>query len=209
MSIEPLKKQDGRSLRAQKTYDEAHKKLINSAVDLFNNPLVSHEKVTVSQIAKHAGVSVATAYNHFPENKLDVYGSLFQLGFKDVADELNAFLETSPEPGAAITMFLDTIANKVVELGNAIRFAWFEVRDIQASGKWIQREPYDVLKSLCKNYDADFADELADDIFQLFNGCTFLWLRYDPSYSVWSKYTDEWYVENVNEIFKKATKIQK
>ena len=209
MSIEPLKKQDGRSLRAQKTYDEAHKKLIKSAVELFNNPLVSHEKVTVSQIAKHAGVSVATAYNHFPENKLDVYGSLFQLGFKDVADELNAFLETSPEPGAAITMFLDTIANKVVELGNAIRFAWFEVRDIQASGKWIQREPYDVLKSLCKNYDPESGDELADDIFQLFNGCTFLWLRYDPSYPVWSKYTDEWYVENVNEIFDKATKIQK
>ena len=209
MSIEPLKKQDGRSLRGQKTYDEAHKKLINSAVELFNNPLVSHEKVTVSQIAKHAGVSVATAYNHFPENKLDVYGSLFQLGFKDVADELNAFLETSPEPGAAITMFLDTIANKVVELGNAIRFAWFEVRDIQASGKWIQREPYDVLKSLCKNYDPESGDELADDIFQLFNGCTFLWLRYDPSYPVWSKYTDEWYVENVNEIFEKATKIQK
>ena len=209
MSIEPLKKQDGRSLRAQKTYDEAHKKLIKSAVELFNNPLVSHEKVTVSQIAKHAGVSVATAYNHFPENKLDVYGSLFQLGFKDVADELNAFLETSPEPGAAITMFLDTIANKVVELGNAIRFAWFEVRDIQASGKWIQREPYDVLKSLCKNYDPESADDLADDIFQLFNGCTFLWLRYDPSYPVWSKYTDEWYVENVNEIFEKATKIQK
>ena len=209
MSIKPLKKQDGRSLRAQQTYDEAHKKLIKSAVELFNNPLVSHEKVTVSQIAKHAGVSVATAYNHFPENKLDVYGSLFQLGFKDVADELNAFLETSPEPGAAITMFLDTIANKVVELGNAIRFAWFEVRDIQASGKWIQREPYDVLKSLCKNYDPDSADELADDIFQLFNGCTFLWLRYDPTYPVWSKYTDEWYVENVNQIFEKATKIQK
>ena len=209
MSVEPLKKQDGRLLRAQKTYDEAHKKLINSAVELFNNPLVSHEKVTVSQIAKHAGVSVATAYNHFPENKLDVYGSLFQLGFKDVADELNAFLETSPEPSAAKTMFLDTIANKVVELGNAIRFAWFEVRDIQASGKWIQREPYDVLKSLCKNYDPESGDELADDIFQLFNGCTFLWLRYDPSYPVWSKYTDEWYVENVNEIFEKATKIQK
>ena len=209
MSIEPLKKQDGRLLRAQKTYDEAHKKLINSAVELFNNPLVSPEKVSVSQIAKHAGVSIATAYNHFPENKLDIYGSLFQLGFKDVADELNAFLETSPAPGAAITMFLDTIANKVVELGNAIRFAWFEVRDIQASGKWIQREPYDVLKSLCKNYDPESADDLADDIFQLFNGCTFLWLRYDSSYPVWSKYTDEWYIENVNQIFEKATKIQK
>ena len=209
MSIEPLKKQDGRSLRAQKTYDEAHKKLINSAVELFNNPLVSDEKITIQQIAKHAGVSVATAYNHFPENKLDIYGSLFQLGFKDIADELNAFLATSPEPSTAITMFLDTIANKAVSLGNAIRLAWFEVRDIQASGKWIQGEPYDVLKSLCQKYDPESADDLTDDIFQLFNGCTFLWLRYDPDYPVWSKYTDEWYIENINQIFEKATKIQK
>ena len=209
MSNEPLKKQDGRLLRAQRTYDDVHKKLIDSAVELFNNPLISPDKISVSQVAKHAGVSVATAYNHFPENKLDIYGSLFQLGFKDVADELGAFLETSPEPSSAIVMFLDTIANKVVELGNAIRFAWFEVRDIQASGKWIQGEPYDVLKSLCKNYDPESADDLADDIFQLFNGCTFLWLRYDPSYRVWSKYTDEWYIENINQIFEKATRIQK
>jgi len=209
MSNEPLKKQDGRLLRAQRTYDDVHKRLIDSAVELFNNPLISPDKISVSQVAKHAGVSVATAYNHFPENKLDIYGSLFQLGFKDVADELGAFLETSPEPSSAIVMFLDTIANKVVELGNAIRFAWFEVRDIQASGKWIQGEPYDVLKSLCKNYDPESADDLADDIFQLFNGCTFLWLRYDPSYPVWSKYTDEWYVENINQIFEKATRIQK
>ena len=208
MSINPIKK-DGRSLRAEKTYDEAHEKLIKSAVELFNNPLVSHEKITVSQIAKHAGVSVATAYNHFPENKLDIYGSLFQLGFKDVRDDLNKFLETSPQPDAAVTMFLDTIANVVVELGNAIRFAWFEVREIQSSGKWIEGEPYDVLHSLCAQYDPEIVDELTDDIFQMFNGVTFLWLRYDPNYTVWSKYTDEWYLENVNKIFSKAIKIHK
>ena len=203
MSNNPIKK-DGRSLRAEKTYDEAHQKLINSAVELFNNPLVSHEKITVSQIAKHAGVSVATAYNHFPENKLDIYGSIFQLGFKDVRDELNKFLESSPQPDAAVTMFLNTVAKVVVDLGNAIRFAWFEVRDIQASGKWIEGEPYDVLNGLCKNYDPKIADELTDDIFQMFNGITFLWLRYDPNYIVWSKYTDEWYLENVNKVFGKA-----
>ena len=208
MSINPIKK-DGRSLRAEKTYDKAHQKLINSAVELFNNPLVSHEKITISQIAKHAGVSVATAYNHFPENKLDIYGSIFQLGFKDVRDELNKFLESSPQPDAAITMFLNTVAKVVVDLGNAIRFAWFEVRDIQASGKWIEGEPYDVLNGLCKNYDPKIADELTDDIFQMFNGVTFLWLRYDPNYTVWSKYTDEWYLENVNKIFSKAIKIHK
>lgn len=208
MNAESIKL-DGRKVRAQKTYDAAHKKLIESAVELLNNPLVSHEKISISQIAKHAGVSVATAYNHFPENKLDIYGSIFNLGFKDVAEELNRFLESSPQPDKVIIMFLDTIANKVVKLGNAIRLAWFEVREIQASGKWIQGEPYDVLHSLCKNYDPSIADELADEIFQMFNGATFLWLRYDPNYSVWSKYTDDWYVEKVNQIFNKATKIHK
>ena len=202
-------KLDGRKIRAQKTYDESHKKLIQSAVELLNNPLVSHEKITISQIARHAGVSVATAYNHFPENKLDIYGSIFNLGFKDVAEELNKFLESSPQPDKVVIMFLDTIANKVVELGNAIRLAWFEVREIQASGKWIEGEPYDVLYSLCKNYDSTIADELTDEIFQMFNGVTFLWLRYDPNYPVWSKYNDDWYVEKVNQIFDKAIKIHK
>ena len=202
-------KLDGRKIRAQKTYDESHKKLIKSAVELLNNPLVSHEKITISQIARHAGVSVATAYNHFPENKLDIYGSIFNLGFKDVAEELNKFLESSPQPDKVVIMFLDTIANKVVELGNAIRLAWFEVREIQASGKWIEGEPYDVLYSLCKNYDSTIADALTDEIFQMFNGVTYLWLRYDPNYPVWSKYNDDWYVEKVNQIFDKAIKIHK
>ena len=103
-------KLDGRKIRAQKTYDEAHKKIIESAVELLNNPLVSHEKITISQIAKHAGVSVATAYNHFPENKLDIYGSIFNLGFKDVADELNRFLESSPQPDKIIIMFLHMVS---------------------------------------------------------------------------------------------------
>ena len=57
MNAKPLKL-DGRKVRAQKTYDEAHKKLIESAVELLNNPLVSHEKITISQIARHAGVTV-------------------------------------------------------------------------------------------------------------------------------------------------------
>ena len=78
-----------------------------------------------------------------------------------------------------------------------------------AEGKWIDGEPYDVLHSLCKNYDPSIADQLADEIFQMFNGATFLWLRYDPNYSVWSKYTDDWYVKKVNQIFDKATKIHK
>ena len=199
---------DGRSLRGQKTYEQIHSKLINSAVDLFNNSKIPHEKITVTEIAKHAGVSTATAYNHFPENKLDIYGSLFQEGFKDVVDDFQIFMKSKPKSEDAIKTFLNKIAFKCVELGDAIRFAWFQVRDIQSTGKWIQNEPYDVLYSLCKEQKDIDSRNLADDIFQMFNGITFLWLRYDKNYLVWSKYTDEWYLENVRQIFDKAIKIQ-
>ena len=202
-------KVDGRSVRAQKTYDEVHSKLIKSAVELFNNSPIRPEKITVTEIAKHAGVSTATAYNHFPENKLDIYGSLFQEGFKDVVTDFEIFMQSDPKSEEAIKTFLNVIAMKCVELGDAIRFAWFQVRDIQATGKWIQNEPYDVLYNLCKNHRSVDPRELANEIFQMFNGITFLWLRYDENYPVWSKYTDEWYLDNIKKIFDKTIKILK
>ena len=202
-------KVDGRLVRAQKTYDEIHSKLLKSAVELFNNSTLQHEKITVTEIAKHAGVSTATAYNHFPENKLDIYGSLFQEGFKDVVTDFEIFMKSDPKSEEAIKTFLNVIAMKCVELGDAIRFAWFQVRDIQSTGKWIQNEPYDVLYNLCKNHKNVDPRELANEIFQMFNGITFLWLRYDENYPVWSKYTDEWYLDNIKKIFDKAIKILK
>ena len=202
-------KVDGRSVRAQKTYDEIHSKLLKSAVELFNNSPLQPEKITVTEIAKHAGVSTATAYNHFPENKLDIYGSLFQEGFKDVVTDFEIFMKSDPKSEEAVKTFLNLIAMKCVELGDAIRFAWFQVRDIQSTGKWIQNEPYDVLYNLCKNHRSVDPRELANEIFQMFNGITFLWLRYDENYPVWSKYTDEWYLDNIKKIFDKAIKILK
>ena len=68
---------DGRSVRAKSIYDEAHKKLVNSAIELFNDPDVPNENINISLIAKNAGTSVATAYNHFPNNLIDVFGSIF------------------------------------------------------------------------------------------------------------------------------------
>ena len=44
-------------------------------------------------IAKNAGVSVATAYNHFPDNKLDILGSIFKLGFEEVTEDYLNFIK--------------------------------------------------------------------------------------------------------------------
>ena len=46
---------DGRSVRAQSIYDEAHKKLVDSAIELFNNPNVPNENINISLIAKNDG----------------------------------------------------------------------------------------------------------------------------------------------------------
>ena len=149
MDMQPEKKIDGRSLRAQRTYDEVHTKLVSTATEMYNNPLIENNKITVSSIAKNAGVSVATAYNHFPDNKLDILGSIFKLGFEEVIIEYGSFVEMNHDPKDQINEFFRLITEKIIGLGNAVRYAFFNINDILESGKWIQGEPYDVLLSTC------------------------------------------------------------
>ena len=62
---------DGRALRQQNIYDLNRERLINTAVHVINE-VGDIREVTLTQIAKEAGVSPATAYNHFPERMEDV-----------------------------------------------------------------------------------------------------------------------------------------
>ena len=72
--MKDLNEIDGRSIRQQNIYNKSHDDLVKSAINLLKNPDVDNDKINVSLIAKNAGTSVATAYNHFPQNMLDVYG---------------------------------------------------------------------------------------------------------------------------------------
>ena len=90
--------QDGRSARAKNIYDEAHKNLVDSAIELFNNPDIPNGKINLSLIAKEAGTSVATAYNHFPENLIDVFGSIFNIAFEKIVDAVTEFMPQSFTP---------------------------------------------------------------------------------------------------------------
>ena len=47
MIMEPMHK-DGRSLRAKNIYDDKHKKLVNTAIELFNDPLIPNETINLS-----------------------------------------------------------------------------------------------------------------------------------------------------------------
>ena len=203
---------DGRSVRAKNIYDEAHEKLVNSAIELFKNPDVPNENINISFIAKNAGTSVATAYNHFPNNLIDVFGAIFNIGFQKIVDSVTEFNKNNSDPYDQLQAFITIQTDSLIDLGNAVREAFYQFREILNSGKWIQGEPYLFLMGICneyvkKNSDMD-ATSLANDIFVLWNGYVYLWMRYNPNFEIWSKFTDEWLVQEMTKIIDKAISLQ-
>ena len=203
---------DGRSVRAKNIYDEAHEKLVNSAIELFKNPDVPNENINISLIAKNAGTSVATAYNHFPNNLIDVFGAIFNIGFQKIVNSVTEFNKNNSDPYDQMQAFITIQTDSLIELGNAVREAFYQFREILNSGKWIQGEPYLFLMGICneyvkKNSDMD-ATSLANDIFVLWNGYVYLWMRYNPNFEIWSKFTDEWLVQEMTKIIDKAISLQ-
>jgi len=70
--------QDGRAARQQTIYGENKMKLIETALDVINE-IGDINEVTLSTIAKAAGFSPATAYNHFPDRMTDLFSSIVKL----------------------------------------------------------------------------------------------------------------------------------
>ena len=204
---------DGRSVRAKNIYDEAHRKLVDSAIELFNDSDVPNENINISLIAKNAGTSVATAYNHFPNNLVDVFGSIFNIGFQKIVDSVTEFNKNNSNPYDRLQAYVKIQTDTAVELGNALREAFYEFRELLISGKWIQGEPYLFLMGLCDEYAKTNSDidttSLADDIFVLWNGNIYLWMRFNPNFEIWSKFTDEWLVQEMSKIVDKAIFLQK
>ena len=148
--MKDLNEIDGRSIRQQNIYNKSHDDLVKSAINLLKNPDVDNDKINVSLIAKNAGTSVATAYNHFPQNMLDVYGSIFALAFRNSSEELALFIKTEKNIEKQIEAFIHTQSKQIVELGEAIRVAFFNINEIVKSGNWTQNEPFDFLLNLFK-----------------------------------------------------------
>ena len=205
--------QDGRSARAKNIYDEAHKNLVDSAIELFNNPDIPNSKINLSLISKEAGTSVATAYNHFPENLIDVFGSIFNIAFEKIVEAVTEFNNVNSDPHDQLKAYLEIQTSVCIEVGNAVREAFYQFREILISDKWIKGEPYTFLLGICNDYAEKYkevdAESLADDIFVLWNGNIYLWMRYNPEFEIWSKFNDEWLVSEMSKIVDKALLLQK
>lgn len=200
--------QDGRALRQQNIYDVNKLKLIDTAIDVINE-IGDIKEVTLSQIAKEAGVSPATAYNHFPDRMSDLYASIA----KTKLDVRETFMEIMGDESNSL---MDTIVDvpkiygqKIVDLGYTGQVIVSEMGNLQAAGKWLEDNPTSVLTNLLvqEGTHKNNAEEIAEKIVTTFRGAMFEYsLHRIQLNNQYSAYSAERFLEKcsmiIEDIFK-------
>ena len=192
--------QDGRAARQQTIYDENKIKLIEKALDVINE-IGDINEVTLSTIAKAAGVSPATAYNHFPDRMTDLFSSIVKLKL-DVRETIMSMTTESK--------LIDTIkqipyiyAKQMVDLGYTGQVIVSQMGHLQANDKWLEDDPVVVLTTLLTEegtYKKD-AQEIAEKITTTFRGAMFEYsLHRDKLENQYSAYTPDVFLEKCSLI---------
>ena len=115
---------DGRSLRGEKLYKATHDLLLESAVELLNDPKLDPEKVTLSQIAKNCNLSQAVAYKHFPDRMMDVYGSVVGKRTAEMLEEMQVASLKEKDPIILLEKMIAIFTEASIDTGNATRIAY-------------------------------------------------------------------------------------
>ena len=192
--------QDGRAARQQTIYDENKMKLIETALDVINE-IGDINEVTLSTIAKAAGVSPATAYNHFPDRMTDLFSSIVKLKL-DVRETIMSMTTESK--------LIDTIkqipyiyAKQMVDLGYTGQVLVSQMGHLQANDKWLEDDPVVVLTTLLTEegtYKKD-AQEIAEKITTTFRGAMFEYsLHRDKLENQYTVYTPDVFLQKCSLI---------
>ena len=200
--------QDGRALRQQNIYDENKLKLIDTAIDVINE-IGDIKEVTLSQIAKEAGVSPATAYNHFPDRMSDLFSSIA----KTKLDVRDTFMEIMSDESKSL---MDTIVDvpkiygqKIVDIGYTGQVIISEMGNLQAAGKWLEDDPVTVLTNLLvqEGTHKNNAEEIAEKIVTTFRGAMFEYsLHRTHLNNQYSAYSSERFLEKCSMIVEDISK---
>ena len=192
--------QDGRAARQQTIYDENKMKLIETALDVINE-IGDINEVTLSTIAKAAGVSPATAYNHFPDRMTDLFSSIV----KSKLDVRETIMSMTTE-----SKLIDTIkqipyiyAKQMVDLGYTGQVLVSQMGHLQANDKWLEDDPVAVLTNLLTQegtYKKDAA-EIAEKITTTFRGAMFEYsLHRDKLENQYTAYTPDVFLQKCSLI---------
>ena len=198
---------DGRALRQQNIYDLNREKLINTAVQVINE-IGDIREVTLTQIAKEAGVSPATAYNHFPERMEDVYSAIVHSKM-DVAANMGATLtDSSLSPIEKLKKIPLTYAENLVSLGYAGKVLLIQQFNLIKVDKWLDQDPVNAITTLLASTDEykDLADEIALNIATAFRGAMYEYALNIGDHPLFRRYTEEYFLKTSDKLVENILK---
>ncbi len=192
---------DGRALRQQNIYDLNRERLIDTAVHVINE-VGDIREVTLTQIAKEAGVSPATAYNHFPERMEDVYSAIVHSKM-DVAANMGATIANkSLSPIEKIKQIPVTYAENLISLGYTGKVLITQMFNLIKVDKWLDQDPVQAISALLNTTDEykDQADEIALNIATAFRGAMFEYALNIGDQVLFNRYTDEYFLKTSQKL---------
>ena len=199
--------QDGRARRQQDIFDLNRTKLIDTAVDVINE-VGDIREVTLTQIAKEAGVSPATAYNHFPERMEDVYSAIVHSKM-DVAANMGATLtDSSLSPIEKLKKIPLTYAENLVSLGYAGKVLLIQQFNLIKVDKWLDQDPVKAITTLLESTDEykDLADEIALNIATAFRGAMYEYALNIGDHALFRRYTEEYFLKTSDKLVENILK---
>ena len=198
---------DGRALRQQNIYDLNREKLINTAVQVINE-IGDIREVTLTQIAKEAGVSPATAYNHFPERMEDVFSAIVHSKM-DVAANMGATLSNSSlSPIEKLKKIPLTYAENLVSLGYAGKVLVIQQFNLIKVDKWLDQDPVKAITALLASTDEyrDQSDVIALNIATAFRGAMYEYALNIGDHPIFSRYTKEYFLQTSEKLVENILK---
>ena len=206
--MEEKEQLDGRSIRGERLYKATHDLLIESSIELLNNPKYDPEKVTLSQIAKNCNLSQAVAYKHFPDRMMDVYGSVIGKRVDEMLEEMRIASLQQKDPIKLLEKFVSIFTTASIDTGNATRIAYVNRHILLREGKWFQNQPVDTMTEILKSAPGlkDKPREIAKRIHFMWSGLLFLWISYQKGDPVYGAYTDAWFRKESKNIVSLALK---
>ena len=200
---------DMRVERQKSIYADAQSRLVDSAIELLNEK--HNGEVNLTSIAKKANVSVATAYNHFPDNMLSIYGEILKEGFLRVKTQLENDIRKGITDEQRLERFLEILVSETIALQNAARVSFLNANELHRTGNWFQNEPFSFFKNLsfevfkdCENLKVE---RFVQHVYKSYNGCLFLWIRYDSTSEHWSQFTDDWFYNEMKTSYNEGKQL--
>ena len=198
---------DGRALRQQNIYDLNRERLINTAVQVINE-IGDIREVTLTQIAKEAGVSPATAYNHFPERMEDVYSAIVHSKM-DVAANMGATIaDMSLSPVEKIKQIPVTYAENLISLGYTGKVLITQMFNLIKVNKWLDQDPVQAISALLTTTDEykEQADIIALNIATAFRGAMFEYALNIGDQVLFERYTEEYFLKTSEKLVENILK---